>query len=274
VRRDVLGCQVRGDDRRVLYLAMDRPKQSARALRRIFTAEHRDLLDARLIVRKGPLPEQITSDPTVFARLAAEHDAGLVIVDGLKDATSELNGDEAGLACNQAMQSVIAAGRELVVLHHLRIGVGGGKPSLDDLYGSTWICAGAGSIIALQGTAGDVKVKLHHLKAPVEAVGPWDVALNPANGTLSRVRSDDLERIVLAFGASGADARQVALALYGGDPTEAMLQRVARELNKRAGRGDFVVKHGKRGGKNGSQPHRYFATTGPDPFMGQSNTDG
>ena len=271
-RSDALGCQVRGDGRRVLYLAMDRPKQSARALRRIFTDDDRDLLDTSLIVRKGPPPAQITADPTVWATLANQHGAGLVIVDGLKDATSELNGDEAGLAANQAMQAVIAAGCELIVLHHLRIGVGGGKPSLDDLYGSTWIPSGAGSVIVLQGVAGGDRVKLHHLKSPVDAAGPWDIALNPATGTMARVRSDDLARIIESCGRDGADARQVAYAIYGSNPTDAMVQRVNRDLGKRAERGDFIVKHGKRGGKGGSTASRYFATLGSDPFMGESNT--
>ena len=270
---DALGCQVRGDGRKVLLLAMDRPKQAARALRRIFGAEHRELLDAMLVVRKGPPPAQITSDPTVWATLAAEHDAGLVIVDGLKDATSELNGDEAGLAANQAMQSVIASPSELLVLHHLRIGVAGGKPSLDDLYGSTWIPSGAGSVIVLQGLAGGDKVKLHHLKSPVDAVGPWDIALNTATGTMHRMNHDDLRAIVTSAGTRGVDAKQAAVALYrDADPTDEIVKRVKRMLDKRAKDGDFIVRAGERGGRGGSAPTRYSIASSLDDYIETAKT--
>lgn len=270
---DALGCQVRSDGRKVLLLAMDRPKQAARALRRIFTDEHRELLDQMLIVRKGPPPAQITSDPTVWATLAAEHDAGLIIIDGLKDATSELNGDEAGLAANQAMQSVIAAGCELLVLHHLRIGVAGGKPSLDDLYGSTWIPSGAGSVIVLQGLAGGDTVKLHHLKSPVDAVGPWDIALNTATGTMRRMNHDDLRAIVTSAGSHGIDAKQAAVVMYQDpDPSDEIVKRVKRILDKRAKQGDFIVRAGERGGRGGSAPTRYSIATSLDDYIETAKT--
>lgn len=261
-RRDALGFQVRGDGRKVLYLAMDRPRQAARALQRIFTPDQRSLLDANLVVRKGPPPAQITDDATVWAALAAEHDAGLVIVDGLKDATSQLNGDEAGLAANQAMQAVIADGRELIVLHHLRLGVGGGKPTLDDLYGSTWITAGAGSIIVLQGpNGGAARIELHHLKSPVEPVGPWKLDIDKHRGTMHRSSGgEELRRIVAAFGTNGADAEQIAIAYYGTNHDDTMLRRVKRDLERYADSGAFTVVRGKRGGKGGSQPTRYIAS--------------
>ncbi len=45
-------------------------------------------------------------------------------------------------------------------------------PTLADLYGSVWITGGAGSVILLTGSPGDLVVGFLHLKQPSDDVGP------------------------------------------------------------------------------------------------------
>ena len=110
--------------------------------------------------------------------LCRKADADTLIVDSLKDAAVGLTDDEVGSGYNRARQTVIAAGVEVVELHHQRKAVNGAKaehPTLDDLYGSTWLTSGAGSVLLLTGAPGDPIVGLHHLKQPAAEVGPLRV---------------------------------------------------------------------------------------------------
>jgi hypothetical protein len=52
-------------------------------------------------------------------------------------------------------------------------GVKARKPTPDDVYGSTWLTAGTGSVILLNGEPGDPIVIMHHLKKPVAEGGPY-----------------------------------------------------------------------------------------------------
>src|SRR5206468_7156018 len=87
-------------------------------------------------------------DPRALGTFAKELDVGCVFIDSLKDVALDLVKDETGSRVNAAFQDLIAEGIELVVLHHQRKQQAGGvsKPkSLADVYGSTWLTAGAGS---------------------------------------------------------------------------------------------------------------------------------
>ncbi|MGY1641051.1 AAA family ATPase [Geodermatophilus sp. SYSU D00703] len=83
---DVLGLPVRPGRRRVLYLAMDRPQQIARGLRRLFTAEERHQLDERLSVWVGPPPADLAQSTDTLLDLARAANADTVVIDSLKDA--------------------------------------------------------------------------------------------------------------------------------------------------------------------------------------------
>ncbi|HEX4473998.1 MAG TPA: AAA family ATPase, partial [Polyangiaceae bacterium] len=80
--------------RRVLYLAMDRPKQIARAMRRTFNRAERAALDERLVVRRGPLPVDLVKNPRALVDLAHKLECDVVVVDSLKDAAVKLSDDE------------------------------------------------------------------------------------------------------------------------------------------------------------------------------------
>ena len=122
----------------------------------------------------------------MLAELAALADADTIIIDSLKDAALKLADDETGSGWNRARQMAIEAGAELVELHHPRKAQADNrKPSkLEDLYGSRWITAGAGSVIILWGEAGDPVVEFIHLKAPAAAGPPFMMGIDPAAGTV------------------------------------------------------------------------------------------
>lgn len=114
----VLGWPVEADDRPVLYLAMDRPRQIQRAMLRRFGEQHRPRLDERLVVWEGPLPSDLGRRPELLADMADAAGAGTVILDSLKDAVVKLTDDEAGGNLNRAIQTAVVAGVEVLGLHH------------------------------------------------------------------------------------------------------------------------------------------------------------
>ena len=81
---------------RVLYLAVDRPRQAQRALQRQFGAEHRTVLAERLVVHRGPLVADVVEQPDILRSMAIEHGCDVIIVDSLKDAALKLSDDEVG----------------------------------------------------------------------------------------------------------------------------------------------------------------------------------
>ncbi|MFE1104123.1 AAA family ATPase [Nocardiopsis alba] len=230
----VLGLPVQAGTGRVLYLAMDRPQQAARALRRLFTPESRPVLDERLVVWKGPPPKDLAQNPALLAQMCAHAGADTVVVDSLKDAALKLSEDEAGAGWNRARQAAITQGVQVLELHHPRKSGsdGAGTPTLDSVYGSAWITAGAGSVVFLSGSAGDPVVKLTHLKQPSEEVGPFQILHDHDTGTSALYDSTDLLALVLAT-PGGMTAKQAASDVYDTENTKpAEVQKVRRRLEK------------------------------------------
>lgn len=197
-RGDLLGMPVEPDPRPVLYVAADRPQQTQRSLRRMVTEDDRRALDERFIPWPGPLPFDVGQEPERLAEFTASYGAGTVIIDSLKDVARDLSKDETGSGVNLAFQHTIAAGIELLVNHHQRKeGTDGKKPTrLDDVYGSTWITAGAGSVLLLWGQPGDTIVDLHHLKQPAEDIGPLKVHHDHHQGLPTVYEKPDLYGLV------------------------------------------------------------------------------
>ena len=77
---EVLGYPVAPSARPVLYLAMDRPRQIRRSMRRLFGEEHRVILEDRLTVWEGPLLLDLGRVPEHLAELVDHTGAGTVIV--------------------------------------------------------------------------------------------------------------------------------------------------------------------------------------------------
>lgn len=253
----------------VLYLAMDRPRQIARSLRRMVALEDRAVLDERVLVWKGPPPADVAKRPELLLTLATAAGAGVVYLDSLKDAALGLSSDEVGAAVNMAFQLLVSEGVDLAVLHHqIKRSPDGGKPSaLADVYGSNWITAGAGSVVLLQGEQGVPQAHLIHLKPVTDPVGPLAITIHRATGevTLSEENVDPLAWIQghagPVPGSMLADAYAAAEGVGAGPKHR---ERARRELDRlvRDGLAE-VVSEGTRGGFGGSNPRTYRAAAIP-----------
>jgi replicative DNA helicase len=265
---EVLGHPVSPGKRRVLLLLMDRPRQARRALRRLFTTTDRGMLDDALRIWQGPPPADLARYPKMLADLAVLADADTVVIDSLKDAALKLSDDETGSGWNRARQHVIQGGAELIELHHPRKAQADNrKPSkLEDLYGSRWITAGAGSVISLWGEAGDLIVEFTHLKAPASQAGPWMVRLDPGDGTvhLDRPAVDLVEQI--RYRPDGLTAEGAARLLSGSEsPTRSEIEKARYRLNQKVAAGVLYRRDGTRGGRLGGEPAAWFlAAHDPD----------
>lgn len=254
----VLGWPVAPTSSRVLYLALDRPRQIQRALARLAHNEHRNTLNERLVVRPGPLPD-LAKQPGILTRLAHQAGADTVVIDSLKDAAVGLADDEVGAAVNRALQAALADGIEVLALHHQRKGVAGGaKPkTLEDLYGSTWIAAGAGSVVLLWGKAGDAQVELVHLKQPAAPVGPLKIEHDALAGTSRVVEGFDL-LTYLRGQPRPVTTEDVARASVGGrDPDRNELASIRNKLRRLVDRG--LVHRTERPTPGGGKPTALWA---------------
>jgi len=240
LREHVLGLPVFPDERRVLYLAMDRPRQAARSLARMIqTDSERKVLRERLLVYEGPPPFSVVKSPEALAEMALAVGAGLLVLDSYKDLVPGIAKDEIGAAVNIALQHVIAARVEITGLHHQRKANEGNKSpnSLDDVYGSVWLTSGHGSVVLLWGKPGDAFVELRHLKPPVEAVGPLNVQHNHARGVSSVVDEIALEEL-LAAAPVGLTAHDAAGQLFAkSEPDRNEVERARRRLERLVGEG-------------------------------------
>lgn len=232
---EVLGLPVRTAAKRVLYLAMDRPAQIARGLRRAFDESDREVLAERLRFWEGPPPGDVAKHPTVLLSLAELAEADVIVIDSVKDAAIGLTEDEVGAAYNRARQNCLAHGVEVLELHHMvKRGANGAKPKeLADVYGSAWLTAGAGSVLLLWGAAGDPIVEALHLKQPAGEVGPMKLQHDHQNGTTSIFHGTDVLATVLAAGRAGVGPVDVARVMFdSAKPSDSDIEKARRKLNK------------------------------------------
>ena len=215
VLNEVLGYPVEPATK-VLYLAMDRPRQVRRALRRLFTEDHRQALAERLVVRPGPIPRDLGKSPETLLDLACQHGCDVIVIDSLKDAAIKLTDDEVGGNVNRSVQACNAADVDVLALHHQRKGVGGDKPTtLEDVYGSTWLTAGAGSVVLLWGEAGSELIELTHLKQPADPLGPFTIEHDHHHGMSIITRGFDALAFLRLQGSSGATVAEASHAEHG-----------------------------------------------------------
>lgn len=264
-----LGQQITPTEDTTLYLAMDRPRQIRRAMRRLFNETHRALLNERLVVWEGPLPLDLGKTPITLLELVEHVHAKTVIIDSLKDAAVKLSDDEVGGNLNRALQHCVTAGIEVLGLHHQRKGQGGTKPTtLEDVYGSTWITAGAGSVILLWGAAGDLLIELTHLKQPAAEVGPLKIEHNHDQGrsTVYRGQVDPLIFLTNA-GSNGVTTTQLAQVMFEKPKvSENERKKAQRQLDRLVDSNQAQRTEAVAGGIGGSIPARYYLTILPGPI--------
>jgi replicative DNA helicase len=200
-------------------------------------------------------------EPRRFADWVLEvcPDAGDVVVDSVKDMVPGVAKDEVGAALNMAWQELIARGVELMLLHHQRKAQQGTPRvnALDDVYGSTWLTSGLGSVFALDGDPGAQIVKLKHLKPVVMQLDDTQIRHDHHTGTTTVHDSADVELIdvVRQAGDAGVTALEAAQNVVGAAGT-AELQKVKRELNKLVKTGSVEKIQGTRTAK-GAEPDRW-----------------
>lgn len=240
---NLLGLPISPTGGNVLYLAMDRPRQAARSFRRMVGEAWRMELNARLVVWPGPPPFDLAKHPGVLLSMAADAGATAVVVDSLKDAFIGLTDDEAAAGWNRARQTVLAAGIDLLELHHTRkAGQGATEtPSVDSIYGSTWITSGCGSVLLLSGAPGDPIVAVHHVKQPAEQVGPMQIIHDHSVGRTTVWEATDLVKLAGAH-PEGVTAMDSARALYSTEsPSLAEKERARRKLDALVRKGELTV---------------------------------
>jgi replicative DNA helicase len=235
-----LGLPVAALEKKVLYLALDRPQQAARSMRRMVSESDRDRLARKLTVWQGELPFDIIANPAGLLPFAEDHDAQAVIIDSLKDLAGDLSKEETGQAINKAMQICVANGVEILDLHHQRKAQADNKKpkTLSDIYGSRWLTAGCGSVAFLHGDAGDPLVELLHLKQPADEVGPLTLLHDNQTGATTVAGATD---VVDVLGAAGEPltAKDVAARLFKvREPQRKDIVKAKRRL-------DAAVKEGR-----------------------------
>jgi len=244
---------------RVLWLMMDRPQQIARSAMRLFSrGELEQYGDDRLTIGAGPPPRDLARYPELLAELCASCGADTVVVDSLKDAAVGLTDDEVGAGYNRARQLAITAGVEVLELHHLvKRGQDGKAPTaLADVYGSTWLTAGAGSVLLLAGDAGDPIVRALHLKQPQDDVGPLDLAHDHQRGVTTISKRVDLLELLAVTKIQTAES--AARQLFSTEtPTAAQREKARRRLEKLCEAGQAWSEPGRPGGDGGTTAKRY-----------------
>lgn len=258
---ELLSYPIKPGNRRTLYLAMDRPRQAARSFRRMVGEAWRQDLDDRLVVWQGPPPADLAQHTGLLLDMCRKAGADTVIIDSLKDAAVGLTDDEVGAGYNRARQTAVTADVQVIELHHNRKAISGmkaGTASIDDLYGSTWLPSGAGSVLLLSGAPGDPIVGLHHIKQPATEVGPLKVIHNHDTGRSEIWHSTDLVQIAGAClgGISAVDAARV---LFGTDkPTPSEREKARRRLEKLANTGRLRVL--SDGNRSTNEPTKWGTT--------------
>ncbi|MFF8790097.1 DnaB-like helicase N-terminal domain-containing protein [Streptomyces sp. NPDC015125] len=248
---------------RVLYLAMDRPKQIARAMaRRIDPTADESILRDRLAVWQGPLPATLDKEPDLLADLAAAHQADTIVIDSLKDAVSTLVDDALAVAFHNARSRALRNGVEIMELHHQRKAAAdaprGQRPSLDRVYGSTWLTSGAGSVLFIAGEAGDPAVTVHHLKTVTGEIGPLQVIHDHVRGTTTVDPALDPSGLLRAH-PGGLTTRDLATILSGEPtPSRGAVEKARRDLERLVKTGQATKAEGVAGGSGGGQQARYY----------------
>lgn len=258
---EVLGMPVRPTESKVLYLAMDRPMQIARAFSRLVTEEHEDILRDRLVWWGGPLPAVLEKEPWVLAELAEHHGADTIIVDSIKDTIKKVSDDECGNAFNRARQNALAEGLQLLELHHNRKGQAGAvrEETIDAIYGSAWLVNGAGSVFGLFGDPGDPVVRMRHLKQSSGDLGSFEVRHDFDRG-VSAIDAAADPLVLMRQNADGLSPQEFAWALNGSadKPSRNDIEKARRKLDALVAKGLATKVDGMRGGADGGQSARYF----------------
>ncbi|WP_405597593.1 AAA family ATPase [Streptomyces sp. NBC_01410] len=243
--------------RRVLLLAMDRPAQTRRAGNRIFAKDDPVFLNEHLVVWEGPPPFDLARHTDILAAMCDRAKADTVVIDSIKDAAIGLADDAVGAGYNRARQKALAEGVQVMENHHVvKRGPNGAAPNtMADIYGSTWITSGAGSVVLLWGEAGDPVVSFRHLKQPMDEVGPFQLVHDHAAGLTTVLHSADLLELAGLGSVHGLTSAGAAEAIFETKKiTPAQKMKARRKLDKLVNSGHLARIEPKTPG----EPTRYY----------------
>ncbi|MFE9481458.1 bifunctional DNA primase/polymerase [Streptomyces spororaveus] len=219
----------------VLLLAMDRPSQTRRAGARIFGRDDPAYLNEHLVVWEGPPPFDLAKRPEILAAMCERAKADTVVIDSIKDAAIGLSDDAVGAGYNRARQKALSEGVQVLENHHvIKRGPNGAAPNtMADIYGSTWITSGAGSVVLLWGEAGDPLVSFRHLKQPMDEVGPFHLVHDHEAGTTDVQHAADLLDMARRGGVHGVTAAAAAEVMFESKKiSPAQREKARRRLEK------------------------------------------
>jgi replicative DNA helicase len=229
------------DDNLYLYLAMDRPAQARRSIRRMVADNpvDRGLVQRRLRFWPGPLPlnPAKAGDHDALITWATEYCGRVpaaIFCDSYKDLAVGISKDDVGASINLAVQACIQAGTQWVGAHHHRKSDGQREPrSLDDVFGSTWLTSGLGSVMMAWGEPGSLAIELRQLKSPSDGMNPLQLLHDPESGWVTIDEDEQVEvlTVITRRGAAGITGRELAVELYGGQ-SRANVAQANREIHK------------------------------------------
>lgn len=192
---DVLGLPVRRTERPVVYLALDRADQIRQSIRRMVLSTADPEAVARLLMIDNIPPNVDLREVSSWIAWLRVLGAGAVVIDSAKDLGFDLNDSSEGQAFNFLVQATLRAGIQILVTHHSRKTPRGDKKplTLNDMHGSQWVAAGAGSVLMLDGEAGPKPKKLVHVKPLTVPMPPLRLELDTATGEISHCEDTEAE---------------------------------------------------------------------------------
>lgn len=215
------------EDHLYLYLAMDRPAQARRSIRRMVADNpvDREIVSNRLRFWAGPLPINPLARPETLLDWATAYCGRVpaaIFCDSYKDLAVGLSKDDVGASLNLMVQRLIIEGCQWVGAHHHRKRSGEARSTvpqtLDDVYGSTWLTSGLGSVLMAWGEPGAQAIELHQLKEPSEKMLPLHLVHDPGSGWLGVDEDEQMEPVTIIGrrGELGITVRELAVELFGG----------------------------------------------------------
>lgn len=256
---EFLGMPVTPTDAPILYLAMDRPIQTRQAFRRLVpdAPAARALVKDKLRMWAAPFPFRLLDDPAYMARWIQEQVPGCktVVFDSVKDMTPGVSEEASGAAVQIAWQELVAMGVDFLALHHFKKPQSADtKASISQVYGSTWLTAGLGSVLTIDGKIGEGNVVFQQHKTVMEQIPELHCIHHYKTGVIELRDSEapTESEALKAAGDTGATAEQIAAQCYA-STGKAVLAKTRRKLNDLVKAGK-AVKPPKPAGASAATP--------------------
>lgn len=259
-RDTVLGQPVRElqPGERVLYLALDRPRQIERSWSRFMDPAEAERVGDHVVWRTSALPFDPVRQPLWL--LDWVHDAYpgtyAVIFDNVWDAFGDFSDTEAATAAGIGLNALARSGVHVLALHHDRKGDGArsAPENADGMYGGRNFKAKAGTVVNLwkpPTSDGSILTVTQH-KEPSERIPATTVFVNQKTGDLIPMTTGliSLEDFLKAQASEWHDIKTLASVHRATDsPDKADKEATRRELHKLIESGNVTERESDGPGK-------------------------